>query len=237
MKVLIADDEPLARARLKRLLQQFEGFNVVEEAIDGLDALEKIETSRADLVLLDIEMPRLTGLELASRLKALNPPPAIVFITAYPEHALDAFSVQATGYLVKPVSLESLSEVLKRVGVITRAQLAGETVDEPYISIQIGSRLERIPLHDVFFFKAEDKVVLMHHSAGEAIVDMSLSQLENKYHHCLFRTHRSYLVNITKVRSLKTNRVGQHFVNFNSSNQVALISRRHLKAFKEKIRD
>ena len=114
MRVAIVDDEPLARERLRRLLAEFPGYEVVGEAGDGAQALALIREQNPDLVLLDIRMPGMDGLQVARHLAEEKTPPAVIFTTAFSEHALSAFDASATAYLLKPIKKEKLREALQR---------------------------------------------------------------------------------------------------------------------------
>src|SRR3546814_1767369 len=121
MRVVIVDDEPLARERMKRLLQEFPGYEVVGEADNGETALDVIDDEEPDLVLLDIRMGGMDGLQVGRQLAEMDVPPAIIFTTAYSEHALSAFDANAQAYLLKPIRLEKLRDALQRVRKPTRA--------------------------------------------------------------------------------------------------------------------
>ncbi|SEA98116.1 LytR/AlgR family response regulator transcription factor [Alkalimonas amylolytica] len=192
MKFLLVDDEPLARARLKRLMLAHSDFELVGEAEDGEQALQLSVQHQPDLVLLDIEMPNLTGLEVAKALSQQPIPPALVFVTAHPQHALDALQVAAAGYLVKPVEADALAEVLQRIGKLTRAQL--EAQKESVISYQLAGCLRQVPLSSVLYLVAEDKYVRLVSGQGEALLEQSLRQLEQRYPQ-LLRIHRKVLIN------------------------------------------
>ncbi|MBX9763572.1 MAG: response regulator, partial [Pseudomonadaceae bacterium] len=128
MNVLIVDDEPLARERLSRMVGELEGYRVLEPAAsNGEEALSLIDSLKPDVVLLDIRMPGLDGLQVAAKLCEREAPPAVIFCTAHDEFALEAFQVSAVGYLVKPVRAESLSEALKKAERPNRVQLAALT--------------------------------------------------------------------------------------------------------------
>ncbi|MCC5826463.1 LytTR family DNA-binding domain-containing protein [Alkalimonas sp.] len=205
MKFLLVDDEPLARARLKRLMLAHNDFVLVGEAEDGEQALQLSAQHQPDLVLLDIEMPNLTGLEVAKALSQQPIPPALVFVTAHPQHALDALQVAAAGYLVKPVEADALAEVLQRIGKLTRAQL--ETQKESVISYQLAGCLRQVPLSAVLYLVAEDKYVRLVSEQGEALLEQSLRQLEQRYPQ-LLRIHRKVLINRQHFVALHQNTQG-----------------------------
>ena len=158
MNVLIVDDEPLARERLARLLGQLDGYRVLEpSASNGEEALTLIDNLRPDIVLLDIRMPGLDGLQVAAKLCEREAPPAVIFCTAHDEFALEAFQVSAVGYLVKPVRPEALEEALKKAERPNRMQLAaltrpaadGHGAPRSHISARTRKGIELIPLDQV----------------------------------------------------------------------------------------
>ena len=147
MNVLIVDDEPPARDRLRGLLGQLSGYHLCGEATNGAEALRLAANLVPDIVLLDIQMPGLDGLETAARLATLEKPPAIVFVTAYSQYALDAFDAHAVGYLLKPIRLEHLERVLASARRLNRAQLASLAAEpaeagRTHLRVRLGQRLE-----------------------------------------------------------------------------------------------
>ena len=183
MKVLIVDDEQLARDRLARMLGEIEGFTVVGQAANGMQAVERCDALIPDVVLLDIRMPGMDGLEAARHMAGMEQPPAVVFCTAYEEHAMDAFSVQAVGYLLKPVRRDDLVKVLGTAARPNRAQLAALSADEgskrTHISARTRRGLELVPVEEVCFFQADQKYVTVRHPGGELLIDDTLKELED----------------------------------------------------------
>ena len=229
MNVVIIDDEPLARARLKRLLGNT--INVLGEAGNGTDALALIDKARPDLVFLDIDMPGISGLEIANYLNELSLPPAIVFVTAHPEHALDAIDLSAAGYLVKPVSLLSLEKTLKKLGRLNKVHLQKQqSVKIPY---QLAGSLRSVEMKDVFYFSAEEKYTKMVFTHGEVLIEQSLKQLEQQYPEYVLRIHRNRLINKQKLVALHTHKSGHHLVELEGLNkQLLSVSRRSIKLVK-----
>lgn len=225
MRTLIVDDEPLARSRLKRLLSAYPEYVCVGEASNGEEALEQMQALKPDLVLLDIEMPGGDGLSVAEQLNTLAIPPAIIFVTAHPEHALDAYRVSPADYLLKPVDPERLNCALSHLGTHTRAHLERNEELNPWISYQIGNSLRRIRFEKVQYFMAEDKVVNMVFDGGEAIVEQSLKQLEANYTNQLLRIHRNTLVNMTRIEKVQHSKAGAH-IHLTNSDAILPISRR-----------
>src|ERR1700754_4633012 len=175
MRVLIADDEPLARMRLRSLLARRDDIVVVGEVADGDAVLEACAQLKPDLVLLDIEMPGLTGTLAAKRLAALPAAPQVVFCTAYEQHALSAFELGATDYLLKPVRAERLDEAVDRAAI--RRQVA-RTERGVWLRARSGSDEVRVALDDVLYLLADEKYVAVHHRGGMWLIDDSLRQLE-----------------------------------------------------------
>lgn len=238
MNVLIVDDEPLARERLIRLLGQLDGYQVVEPcATNGEEALELIEKKRPDIVLLDIRMPGLDGLQVAARLCETEAPPAVIFCTAHDEFALDAFQVSAVGYLVKPVRPEALAEALKKAERPNRMQLAAMTkpaedrADAPrsHISARTRKGIELIPLEQVIYFIADHKYVTLRHEGGEVLLDEPLKTLEDEFGDRFVRIHRNALVARERIERLQRSPLG-HFQLFlrGLEEDPLTVSRRHV---------
>src|SRR5215472_12192356 len=162
LKVLIVDDESPARERLKSLLAEIADVHVVGEAVSGPEALSSTHDLAPDIVLLDVRMPGMDGLEAARHLNMLEQPPAVIFTTAYDEYAVEAFEAHAVGYLLKPVRKEQLAAALSRAGRLTRAQLqklaaAGAEARRTHIAARSREGLKLIPIEEVQYFLADQK--------------------------------------------------------------------------------
>ena len=208
LKVLIVDDEPLARMRLRALLQSIAepATEVVGEAGDAVQAGAALRAGPCDLILLDIHLPGQGGMQLAASLGALPHPPAVVFVSAYAEHALKAFDVDAVDYLTKPVRTERLRAALERVvrrlpAVPAAAELAG--APEAVLLIGDRSRLLRLPLAELLYLKAGHKYVSLRTATRELLVDESLSELEPRLGPGFVRIHRNAIVSRRAVRALE----------------------------------
>ena len=199
MRVLIVDDEPLARARLKRLLLEHPTFTVIAEAEDGESAVVLAKKYQPEVVFLDIEMPNCNGLDVAAQLKYFAIAPAVIFVTAYPQHALDAIQCAAVGYLLKPVDAQSFAGVISQLGKLNRAQL--EATKEAALSYQVAGITRKLKLDHVLYVEAQDKYVVAHYAGGEALLENSLKQLALKYPHHLVKIHRKYLINPDKLEA------------------------------------
>jgi two-component system response regulator AlgR len=207
LRVLIVDDEPLARSRLRTLLGDCTDprAEVVGEAANAVQAMELIPRAGCDLVLLDIHMPGVDGIALAGALRELAAPPSIVFVTAHAEHAVQAFELEASDYLTKPVRLERLQQALQKV---QRARSAGEGTPDVLglgeaLIIQERGRSERVALADIVYLKAELKYITVRTAEKEHIFDGALSDLEHKYGHLFVRVHRNALVARRCVRAVE----------------------------------
>ena len=201
MKVVIADDEPLARERLRALLADEPGVQVVAEAGDGHATLHACAEHHPDMVLLDISMPGIDGLETARHLAAFEPRPAVVFCTAYDAHALSAFDAQAIDYLVKPVRPERLSAALERVRTFAAGRALGDGAREhgdgqkrTHLCARLRGSLRLIPVEDIRYLQAEEKYVVVHHARGEDLIEESLKALESEFGDRFVRIHRNCLV-------------------------------------------
>jgi len=211
LKVLIVDDEDLARLRLRSLLADCASpaAEVAGEAGSAAEALHWLAANDADLVLLDVNMPGLDGLQLAERLRASAHPPKIVFVTAHASHALKAFEIDAVDYLTKPVRRARLHEALVRVAQrLDRAVAAApaqkaEPAEQPVLVVSDRGRVQRVPVADILYLKAELKYVTLRTPAHAYVLDDSLSDLEHRLGDVMLRIHRNALVARTAVTKLE----------------------------------
>tara|TARA_R110002126_G_scaffold16527_27_gene66093 strand:+ start:21174 stop:21896 length:723 start_codon:yes stop_codon:yes gene_type:complete len=233
MKVLIVDDEPLARTRLQRLLSAIPGFSCIGEAQNSEQALSLCQKLQPDVLLLDIAMPGNDGLQLAAQLASQPLPPAIIFVTAHPQHALDAYQVCPADYILKPVSIERLSAALSRLGNRTRAHLERQPEADELISYQLGSATRQVGLSKVFYFSADSKYVRMVFSGGEALLEQTLNQLQQKYPQQLVRIHRSTLINKQHFSTLRAAADGKHYIELAGIDGRLEVSRRALSQVKQ----
>lgn len=239
MKVMIVDDEPLARERLLRLLQSEDSVTQCVTAANGQEALRRQADDPADLVLLDIRMPGLSGLELAAEWSRKPNPPAIVFCTAYDDYALEAFQVQAVSYLMKPVKAADLHQVLAQASQLNRAQLTALSGADigPVIALQTGRGKERIPLNDVFCFRADQKYVVAQCRQGERLCDYSLKQLEERFPEHLVRVHRTTLVPKSRLEKLSRDAQGSIWLNVRGLDVPVAVSRRFARELRPLFND
>ena len=239
MRIVIADDEPLARDRLRALLAEQTGVEVVAEAEDGEAALHACADLKPDLVLLDIAMPGIDGLEAARHLAAFEPRPAVVFCTAYDAHALSAFEAQAIDYLVKPVRAERLAAALERVRTFAagRAQATlAHGRERSHLCARLGGSLRLIPVEDVHYLQAEEKYVVVHHARGEDLIEESLKSLEDEFPERFVRIHRNCLVARHEIVELKRGPDGHVQAVLRHAQAPLEVSRRCVSAVRETVR-
>ena len=200
LSVMIVDDESPARVRMRDLLADVAGEvpnAVVAEAANGLQAIEAIALHPVDVVLADIRMPKMDGIELARHIGGLERPPAIIFVTAYDTHAVQAFELNAIDYLVKPVRANRLAIALQKVQrsrpaptkVLAELQQGART----HLSCHERGRLLLIPVSDIIYLKADLKYVTARTASREYLLDESLTHLEEEFSERFIRLHRSAL--------------------------------------------
>lgn len=250
MKILLVDDEKPARERLRQLLDDFGNHDVIGEASNGEEAIAMAATTVPDVVLLDIRMPGVDGIETAHHLNALESPPAIVFTTAYDEYAIDAFDARAIGYVLKPVRRERLERALELASRLSRQALneltkySGLESTRNHVCARVHDELRLIPIADVSYFNADQKYVCVHHSGGEDLIDDSLKSLEDRFADQFVRIHRSALVAVSKIEKLEKSGDGKTRVVLRDSSQEddnspideLVISRRHLATVRRRLK-
>ena len=232
MRVLLVDDEPLARARLRRLLQVHPALQIIAEA-GSAAAAEPVLTLEPDLIFLDIDMPGESGLAFAARLRQRAVPPAIIFTTAHPQHALDAFASSPVDYLLKPIEPERLAAAVARARQPTRAQ----QVNEPKLSVQIGRQQRLIGAHDILAALRDEKYTRVLLTTGEALIDDALKDLEAQFGDRLLRLHRHTLINRARLQGIISTAQGAHFAEVRGLAQPLEISRRALPLVRAALAD
>lgn len=240
LRVLIVDDEALARARLRTLLGECTQplVQVVGEASDAAQALLGLQTLSTDVVLIDIHMPGMNGLALAARLRELPRAPALVFVTAHAEHALQAFELDAVDYLTKPVRLERLQTALQKAERLVQSMKGPEAdLALKFLVIQERGRTERVPLSEVLYLKAELKYITVRTAIRSYILEGALSELEDKYPALFLRIHRNALIARHAVRALEKHHDPEEgdgwAVRLEGVSERLFVSRRQLPAVRE----
>jgi two-component system response regulator AlgR len=207
LTVFIADDEEPARERLKVLLGDIAAdtpTRVVGEARNGMEAVEQVPASGAQVVLLDIQMPGMGGLEVARHLGQLAEPPRIVFVTAHDRHAVEAFELNALDYLLKPVRAERLAAALRKASVPPAERLAKAAQNaREYLSVAERQRIVLVPVREIVFLRAEQKYVTVRTRNREHLVEEPLISLEREFAGKFVRIHRNCLVARAAIRGFE----------------------------------
>jgi two-component system response regulator AlgR len=246
MKVLVVDDEQLARERLKQLLNDEADYEFVGEAENGNDAVMLAVELEPDIVLLDIRMPGLDGIETAHHLAAMENPPAVVFATAYDQYAIDAFDARAVGYVLKPVRRSRLTAALDQASKLAPSKLAsvasegGLPVTRRHVCARSQGKLRLIPVAEVHCFRADQKYVTVDHEQGRDLIDEPLIKLAEEFSDEFVRIHRGVLVALKYVDRIEKTEDGKSFVVLRENSQVEekelIISRRHLAEVRRRLK-
>lgn len=242
MDILICDDEPLAVERLVRLVSDL-GHQVVATAEHGGQVYDLVLEYEPDVVLLDIQMPEMDGLSCARQLAQLEIKPAIIFCTAYDQHALQAFQSQAQAYLLKPIAKNELREVLDQVCKPNQAQVSQfqqsssqiSKKQRQHITAKSHRGVELIPVEQVYYFLADQKYVTIRHQKGSVLIDETLKDLELEFADQFIRIHRNALVSIKFLDGIESICSGQYQVRLRDIAERLVISRRHLPQLRESI--
>ncbi|MCB1644801.1 MAG: response regulator transcription factor [Pseudomonadales bacterium] len=240
MKVLVVDDEKLARERLIRMVNTLDDYQVMGEAACGEEAVMKAMELEPDIVLLDVRMPGMDGMAAANKIADLQSPPAVVFCTAFSEHAIDAIDANASGYLLKPVRRDALVETLGKIGRTNRVQeqaITGEDVAarpraRTHISAKTRRGIELIPLSEIRFFQADHKYVTVRHESGEVLIDDTLRDLEDEFGDKVVRIHRNALVMMDHLEGLERDPHGHYQVRLRGVDDKLDVSRRHVSGLR-----
>ncbi len=247
MKVLIVDDEPLARQRLRQLVEQGEAHSVVGEAGNGEEALALAAARNPDVVLLDIRMPGMSGVETAHHLNELDRAPAIVFTTAYDEYAIAAFDARAVGYVLKPVRRSRLEAALGQAAKVAAgtlrsvAQEAGLDAPRRHIGVTDHGELRLIRVADILGFFADQKYVRVEHGDRKDLIAEPLKVLAEEFHDDFVRVHRSALIAIRNIERIAKTDGGKPCVVLRQPSHVGgkqlIISRRHVANVRRRLKD
>jgi len=237
LRALVVDDEQPARERLTALLRELGQVEGVGEAGNAVEALQRIYELDPDLLYLDVRMPGMSGLELARHLGGLDEPPAIIFITAYDEYAMEAFEAEAVGYLLKPVRKEKLAAATGRAQRLTPGQLevVAERTPRTHLSVRQRDGIRLLRLDEVIRLVADQKYTTVHHVGGEDLIDDSLRTLETELGERFLRINRSALVNRDFIEAIERNAEGHHFIRLRGVHEPMQVSRRLVAEIKARL--
>lgn len=232
LRAIIVDDEAPARSELKFLLDELGSVDVVAEAASVREAIEKLKEYQCDVMFLDINMPEANGLQLANALQHLRYPPAVVFVTAYSEFALDAFKVNAIDYLVKPVESDRLAQAVARVQ--ENVALHAQAQHSERIPVEKGGKKILIAIDKIRFVMARDDYAYLQTDTDRYFSTVSLAQLEKRLDgRGFFRVHRGYLVNLAMVEGVEPVSGGTLLLTLNGVEDKIPVSRRRVSALKK----
>ena len=247
MKVLVVDDERPARDRLRQIVQDQDGYEVVGEAENGHDAVALTALHKPDIVLLDIRMPGLDGIETAHHLNQLERPPAVIFTTAYDEYAIAAFEARAIGYVLKPVRRSRLTAALAQASRLTSSELREATTEanldrqRQNVSARVAGELRLIPVADIACFLADQKYVRVIHDSGQDLIDDSLKSLAEEFSSLFVRIHRAALVAVDRIEKVEKTSDGKTRVMLRDGSLVdakeLIISRRHVAEVRRRLKE
>lgn len=244
LDIAIVDDEVLARQRLVRFVTDL-GYEVCGEVQNGVEALALIEEKAPAIVLLDIEMPSETGLQVAEKIAQLEQPPAVIFTTAYDQYALEAFNTFAAGYLLKPIKKEKLQESLEKAQEMNKAQLASlesttlnNTAPKPaanvpkHITASSHRGVDLIAIDSIRCFLSDSKYITVVGTEGESLIDGTLKQFEENFIGTFARVHRNALVSIQHIAGLERAPEGHYMVRLKDVETRPVVSRRYASKVK-----
>jgi two-component system response regulator AlgR len=247
VKVLIVDDERPARDRLQQILAEEDGYKVVGEAGNGREALALAARLKPDIVLLDIRMPGMEGVETAHHLNAMEPPPAVVFTTAYDEYAIEAFEARAIGYVLKPVRRARLTAALDHAARFARSALSEAAAEanlgrqRKHVCAYAQGQLKLIPVTKIGCFRADQKYVSVDHDSGQDLIDDSLKSLEAEFGNRFVRIHRSALIAVDHIDRIEKDAEGKSRVILRDDSHVEdkelIISRRHVTEVRRRLKE
>lgn len=244
LRILVVDDELPARNRLKEILQDITehlSLTIVAEASDGVKAVALLNEISVDIVLLDIRMPAMDGIEVARHMQNLATPPAIIFTTAFDAYAVQAFELNAVDYLLKPIRRERLQAALEKArGRLGTPQSGLEQLPQRargHLSVSERGKILLVPVADILYLRAELKYITIKTAQREYLLEESLTNLEDEFGEVFLRVHRSCLVSRSAIRGFE--RVaeegsdGHWVVLLNGSEEKLPVSRRQQQVIKE----
>jgi len=245
MKILIVDDEILACQRLELLIKELGIAEVIGFAHNGMQALTEITTHQPDIVLLDIRMPGMDGIETAQHINTMELAPTVIFTTAYDDYALKAFETHAIDYLLKPIRKERLRDAITSAKTVSRLQLSELQQHAPdssreHISARVHGDIRLIPIADVLYLLADQKYVSVGYrheqTILEVLIDEPLTSLEKEFSNVFFRIHRNALIAKKYIEALEKDSQGQMKIKCSNCEKRFDVSRRHLPELRKMLK-
>ncbi len=241
LKTLIVDDEALARDRLRSLVEELGAVEIIAEAKNGQQAIEAIQQQHPDIVLMDIRMPGMDGIEAAKHIANMESPPAVIFTTAYGDYALDAFDAHAIDYLLKPIRKERLEDALNRAKAMTQTIIESLQDDLPttrtHLSVFVQGNIQLVPVDQIIYFKADQKYVSVFTIDGEEVlIEESLKSLEEEFGKDFLRIHRNTLIAKNAINKLEKTIEGKFIIKLKDLEEPLIISRRLLSSVRKVLR-
>ena len=232
LNAIIVDDEAPARSELRYLLGEVGGVEVLAEAASVREAIEKMQSYPVDVLFLDVSMPEVTGIQFAEALQRLKNPPAVIFVTAYSEHALEGFKVNAVDYLVKPVENDRLRQAVNRA--TEHVTLHMKATQAERIPVEKGGKKILIAIDSIRYVMARDDYAYLQTDTDRYFSTVSLAQLEKRLDgHGFFRVHRGYLVNLSLVEEVEPVTGGTLLLTLNGTEEKIPVSRRRVSSLKK----
>lgn len=236
IRALIVDDEPHSRSELKHLLGELGGVEVAGEADSGESAVAKAIQLQPDVVFLDIEMPRMNGMEAAMALRELKKPPLIVFATAYPQFAAEAFRCEAVDYLLKPYDEEQLVETVRR---LRKALSAGADTgvdsrrEGGKLAVESGGEILYVEPRQILYIAFEEKASKIVTGSGPYLSKLPLKELEKRLSaYAFYRVHKSYLVNTAYIKRLTPWFNGAYQLELEGAGELLYVSRNYVRGLR-----
>ncbi|WP_417753607.1 LytR/AlgR family response regulator transcription factor [Slackia sp.] len=232
LNAIIVDDEAPARSELRYLLGEVGGVEVLAEAASVREAIEKMQSYPVDVLFLDVSMPEVTGIQFADALQRLKNPPAVIFVTAYSEHALEGFKVNAVDYLVKPVEIDRLHQAVNRAAEYVTLHV--KATQSERIPVEKGGKKILIAIDSIRYVMARDDYAYLQTDSDRYFSTVSLAQLEKRLDgHGFFRVHRGYLVNLAMVEEVEPVTGGTLLLTLNGVEEKIPVSRRRVSSLKK----
>ena len=231
LNILIVDDESPARDRLRRMVEELPKYQVVGEARNGEEALRAISDCRPDILLLDISMPGMDGMNLARAMQRGGLNCAVIFCTAYQNQALEAFEAEAVDYLVKPARAERLEQALEKARRYLGDREQGAS--DQYLRSTVGGRVLLTPVQRVICLLAEDKYTTVVHEKGKTVIEESLLELEKRFPEDFFRIHRNALISRRHLRGVERDNDGRTVAVLSGTDSRPEVSRRNVSALRK----